>query len=305
MALEYVAQEALHAGRISGSIRPKSRKRRRASPWQSPTPAASATTAATAAPEPLVAICAVFVMPGSARKQTSGNWFTYLWPWADSSLVSMISSIVGQSMQGLATAAIANMPHPNREIRAIWGATAEESVEDNGVADLPKENQVFLLDSDEAVKGWLVRTSHFVDRTVFIVYRRPEADGRPDTPITGDRPFFSRPALVPRESEVYYDILEGEDEDLVALQKEPWTFSWTRSGHATKERIAGMRIIRQERLLCVLRARAHGFYGDWQNTDVPEEDVTWMTDNRYLVDPPEPGTEEVPHHSVCLSGLDE
>ena len=57
-----------------------------------------------------------------------------------------------------------------------------------------------------------------------------------------------------------------------------------------------MRIIRQERLLPVLRARARGFYGDWQDTDVQEEDVTWMADNRYLVDPPEPGTEEVPHH---------
>ena len=296
MALEYVAQEALRAGRISGTISPKSRKRRHASPSRSPTPAAAATTAATTAPEPLVAFRAVFVKPESARKQTSGNRFTYLWPWADPSLVSTISSIVGQSMQALAAAAIANMPHPNREIRAIWGATAEESAEDNGVADGPKGNQVFLLDSDEAVKGWLVRTSHLVDRTVFIVYRRPEADGRPDTPISGDRPFFSRTALVPRESEVYYDISEGEDEELVALRKEPRTFPWTRSGLATKERIVGMRIIRQERLLRVLRARARGFYGDWQDTDVQEEDVTWMADNRYLVDPPEPGTEEVPHH---------
>ena len=94
--------------------------------------------------------------------------------------------MVGQSMQALAAAAIANMPHPNHEIRAIWGATAEESVEDNGVAAGPKGNQVFLLDSDEAVKGWLMPTSHLVDRTVFIVYRCPEADGRPDTPISGD-----------------------------------------------------------------------------------------------------------------------
>ena len=156
MALEYVAQEALHAGRISGTISPKSRKRRRASPSQSPTPAAAATTAATTATKPLVAIRAVFVKPESARKQSSGNRFTYLWPWADSSLVSTISSIVGQSMQALAAVAIANMPHPNREIRAIWGATVEESMKDNGVTDVPKGNQVFLFNSDEAVKGWLV-----------------------------------------------------------------------------------------------------------------------------------------------------
>ena len=57
-----------------------------------------------------------------------------------------------------------------------------------------------------------------------------------------------------------------------------------------------MRIIRQERLLPLLRARAHGFYRDWQDADVQEEDVTWMANNRYLVDPLEPGTEEVPQH---------
>ena len=127
-------------------------------------------------------------------------------------------------MQALATASIANMPYPNQEIRAIWGATAEESVEDNGVMDGPKGNQVFLLDSDEEVKGWLVQTSNLVHRTVFIIYWRPEADGLLDTPISGDPPFFSRTALVPRESEVYYDISEGEDEELVALRKEPRTF---------------------------------------------------------------------------------
>ena len=153
MALEYVAPEALCAGRISGTNSPKSRKQRRASPSRSPTPAAAATTTATTAPEPLVAIRAVFVKPESARMQTPGNRFTYLWRWADSFLVSTISSIVGLSMQALAAAAITNMPQTNREIRSIWGATAEESAEDNGVADGPKGNQVFLLDRDEAVKG--------------------------------------------------------------------------------------------------------------------------------------------------------
>ena len=227
-----------------------------------------------------MAIRAVFVKPESARKQTSGNRFTYIWPWGDSSLVSTISSIVGQSMQALYAGAIANMPHPNREIWSIWGATAEESAEDNGVANGPKGNQVFLFDSDEEVKGWLVRSSHLVDRTVFIVYRCREADGQPDTPISGHRPFFSHTTLLPRESEVYYDISEGEDEELVALRKETRTFPWTRSGLATKERIVGMHIIWQKRLLHVLHARACSFYGDWQDTDVQEEDVTWMADNR-------------------------
>ena len=82
----------------------------------------------------------------------------------------------------------------------------------------------------------------------------------------------------------------------MALRKQPRTFPWTRSGLATKERIVGLCIIRQERLLHVLHARACGFYGDWQDSDVQKEDVTWMANNQYNVDPPELGTEEVPHH---------
>ena len=118
MALEYVVQKALHTGRISGTISPKSRKRCHASPSPTPTPATTtstaATTAATTAPKPLVEFRAVLVKPESARKQPPGNRFSYSWPWADSFLVSTISSIVGHSMQALAAAAIANMPHPNR-----------------------------------------------------------------------------------------------------------------------------------------------------------------------------------------------
>ena len=82
-----------------------------------------------------MAIRMVFVKPESAQKQTLGNQFTYLWPSADSFLVLTISSIVGQPMQALAGAAIAHLPHPNREIWAIWSTTAEESEEDIGVVD--------------------------------------------------------------------------------------------------------------------------------------------------------------------------
>ena len=82
----------------------------------------------------------------------------------------------------------------------------------------------------------------------------------------------------------------------MALRKEPQTFPWARSGRVTKERIVGMRIIWQARLLYVLRERAHVIYRDWQDTDVQEEDMTWMADNRYLVDLPELRTDEVPHY---------
>ena len=92
----------------------------------------------------------------------------------------------------------------------------------------------------------------------------------------------------------------------MVLRKEPRTFPWTRLDLATKECIVGMRIIWQESLLHMLHARAHGFYGDWQDTDVQEEDVTWITDNRYLVNLPEPGTEDIrkkKYHLKKLAGV--
>ena len=148
-------------------------------------------------------------------------------------------------------------------------------MEDNRVQDGSKENQVFLRDSDEVVNGWLIRTSHLVDRTEFIFYRHRGAYSRPDTPISGDRPFLSRTALDPRESEIYYNIFEDEDEESVVLRREPcqWTFPSTRSDLTTQERIVGIHIIQQERLLCMLHTQARGFYGDWQDTDVQEEDM--------------------------------
>ena len=55
-----------------------------------------------------------------------------------------------------------------------------------------------------------------------------------------------------------------------------------------------MRIGQQERLLRALRARAVGFYDDWQDSEVEHDEIEWMADNRYIVDPPEPGSESLP-----------
>ena len=112
--------------------------------------------------------------------------------------------------------------------------------------------------------------------------------------MPGDRPFFSRAAVVPREREVYFDIAEDEDDELRALKKEPRLLPWTRAGLKKKERIVLLRIARQERLLQALRARALGFYDDWQDSEVEDDEIEWMAENRYIVDPPEPGSEPLP-----------
>ena len=292
VALEYVIQEALRAGRVSGALSSRSAKRRRCV-GDSTSPGPSGEAVAAAASETHVAIRVVFVRPEEALKtKDAARWFTYFWPPNDDSHVPTITSITRvqaeQTMQALAASAVANMPNPDREIRSIWGVTEE------GGVYAPRKEKVFLIDSDEAVKGWLVWTSNLVEPTIFVVYRRPSGDPRPNTPIPGNRPFFSHAAHLPRECDVYIDIAEEEDDELSALQKEPQSLPWSRSGLAMKERIVGMRIIRQQRLLRVLRARARGFYEDWEDTDVLKDEVSWMAGNRYIVNPPEVGSEDVP-----------
>jgi hypothetical protein len=293
-ALEYIVQEALRAGRNSGAI--SSSKKRRADAITDLNDEAGPSTsskraAATDAP-PIMAVRAVFVCPDSATRTDKDSQFPFLWPQFDHSLVRTITSFSSPTLEALVKSLVANMPSATREIRSIWGVTVEQA----GNTRAPEESNVFLLDSDAAVQGWVLGTSNFLERTVYLVYRRQtDVDNpRPDTPILGNRPFFSRAAVLPKEKDVYFDIGEDEDNELAALRKEPKSLPWARTSLQTKERIVAMRIIRQQRLLQVLRARARGFYDDWSDTEVDDDEVTWLSENRYLVDPPKPGTEELP-----------
>ena len=292
-ALEYIIQEALRAGRNSGAISSSEKRRTEAITDPNDEASPSSSKSLTNAP-PVIAVRAVFVCPDRAIRMDDESSFTFLWPRNDHSIVTTISSFTSPTLKALVESLVANMPIATREIRSIWGVTMEEP--QAGEAQAPAAHQVFLLDTDAAVHGWILETSKFLQRTVYLVYRRQTdvADPRPDTPIPGNRPFFSRAAVIPKESDVYFDIGEDEVDELTALRKEPKSLPWARLSLQTKERAVAMRIIRQQRLLKVLRARARAFYADWEDTEVDDDEVTWLAENRYLVDPPQPGSEEVP-----------
>jgi hypothetical protein len=93
------------------------------------------------------------------------------------------------------------------------------------------------------------------------------------------------------EKDTYIDIGEEEDDELEAHKKEPKSLPWALKSLQTKESLVCKRIIRQQRLLRVLRARARAIHEDWEDTEVAEDDVPWLSTNRYITNPPQPGSE--------------
>lgn len=298
VALEYFAQEALRAGRTSGVLtspeKQRRRTRREAESNESdeeeslPPPAKRPRES----PVPATAIRAIFVCPEQAARTDEASLFAFKWPRYDESLVATITSFFSTTVENLAQAITTGMPHPSRDIRAIWGVLVEESPDSEVQA--PNKHQVFLLDNDNAVHGWILRTHSFLERTVYVVYHRiPQGDepAGADTPIPGNRPFFSLGQVVSPEKDIYTDIGEEEDDELEAHKKEPKSLPWARKSLQTKESLVCKRIIRQQRLLSVLRARARAIYEDWEDTEVAEDDVPWLLSNRYISNPPQPGSE--------------
>ena len=65
-----------------------------------------------------------------------------------------------------------------------------------------------ILKDDQALSGWLARTSHLTDPLLYVVYHRNPSDPAwPDSPIPGNCPFFDQSALLPEAPDVpMYDI---------------------------------------------------------------------------------------------------
>jgi hypothetical protein len=239
-----------------------------------------------------IAITVAYVSPEMAEKQ-EGQSFTYKWPREDDSLVVTMNSLGSStSLSDLTQSLVHSIPDSTRTIRAIWAVT----VEDDGVLKAARKDKVVILHDDQALSGWLARASHLTDPLLYVVYHRNPSDpARPDSPIPGNRPFFDQSALLPEAPDIpVYDIDEEEDVEDSAFKEKPRSLPWSRASLKKREIIVQKRIIRQQRMLKCIRARAVGFYADWTNTDVDESEVTWLNDNPYIINPPLPGTISLP-----------
>jgi len=242
-----------------------------------------------------VPITAVYVSPEDAlRSEDNAGLFPFLWPVEDESLIVTLTSIdiADITIPKLAAALTTAMPHSTRTIRAIWGVISEKQ-EGKG----PKKDKVFLLHDDHALQGWIARTKAFPDRTMYVVYYRLPSgkdSKQSDTPISGNRPFFHQDEVLPAPDVVVYDIPESEDDEDAVYKAKPRSLPWSRKNLKKREILVQKRIIRQTRMLQAIRARALGFYANWENTVVGADEVSWLADNKYIKDPPTAGSVPLP-----------
>jgi hypothetical protein len=239
-----------------------------------------------------IAITVAYVSPEMAEKP-EGQSFTYKWPWEDDSLVVTMNSLGSSTfLSDLTQSLVYSIPDLTRTIRAIWVVT----VEDDRVLKTARKDKVVILHDNQALSEWLARASHLTDPLLYVVYHHNPSDpARPDSPIPGNRPFFDQSALVPEAPDVpVYEIDEEEDVEDSEFKEKPQSLPWSQASLKKRVFIVEKCIIRQQRMLKCIRARAVGFYADWTNTDVDESEDTWLYDNPYIINLLLPGSISLP-----------
>jgi hypothetical protein len=235
-----------------------------------------------------IAITVAYVSPEMAKKH-EGQSFTYMWPQENDSLVVKMNSLGSSTSLGhLTQSLVHSISDSTRTIQAICAVT----VEDDGVLKAARKNKVVILHDDQVLSGWVTQASHSTNPLVYVVYHRNPSDpARPDSLIPGNHLFFDQSALLPDAPDFpMYEIDEEEDIEHSTFKEKPPSLPLSWASLKNRVIIIQKHIIRQQRMLKYIRARALGLYADWTNTDVDESEVIWLNDNPYIMNPPLLGT---------------
>ncbi|KAI5790044.1 hypothetical protein FPQ18DRAFT_391306 [Pyronema domesticum] len=96
----------------------------------------------------------------------------------------------------------------------------------------------------------------------------------------------------PCEEDMCPDIDEDVDDENHAYRQTPGSLPISINALRAREITIVKRIIRQKRLLKIMRNRARAIHGDqWENGKILKEDVGFLADHKYIVEPPAPGSE--------------
>jgi hypothetical protein len=187
------------------------------------------------------------------------------------------------------TAALEVLVDPNRRIRCLYGIRSEPE----GNEPAPQAWKAGLLSNDSTVQGWLNQTRFNSDRMLYCVLW--STGGRPDTPPPGPRAYLDH-----EETTQAFDIGEESDDESARERPNPRNFPRTKIGFVATIRCIRKRIIRQTRYYTIIRNKAIARFPDIDESafEVNENEVAWLLNHNWLVEPPTAGS-LVAHASVA------
>jgi len=125
-----------------------------------------------------------------------------------------------------------------------------------------------------------------------VIYRGQQADGTAgvQTPMSGGRSYLPLDGILPPPAEDMIGDIMGESQH----NGETWrpnrgSFPTTKTGSQKFERKLQRRIVRQQRLLEVIRNLAFGLFPDYDQSLITDEDVAWLRKHDHIVNPPAAG----------------
>lgn len=98
--------------------------------------------------------------------------------------------------------------------------------------------------------------------------------------------------LPPNEADVIINISKDEDEEVEACCVAPRSLPTRICPFQAKEVIMQCRLAQQQRLPKIIQAQSKAIHGNnWENANMNENEVSFLSNHKYMVDPPAPGSQ--------------
>jgi len=197
--------------------------------------------------------------------------------------------MVDTTILSIVNAAITGLPHPSQTIRELWGCLEEPKGDGGKYA----RNVTPIIDNNTAA-GWVKAAMKLSNPTLFcVVYRGRQADSTEgaQTPLNGGCSYLPLDDILPPPAEDMIDnIGEESDDDGEMRRPNPRSFPTTKTGFQKLQWKLQKRILRQQRYLGAIQNYALGLFADYEQSVVADEDVAWLREHDYIVNPPAAGS---------------
>ena len=188
----------------------------------------------------------------------------------------------------IVNAAIASLPDPSLKIWELWRCR-EEPNWDGG----PHARNVTRIFDNNTAAEWVKAVMNCNNPTLFcVIHHGQQTDGTSgaQTPMSGSRRYLPLDDILPpRDKDMINDSGEESEDDAEMRWQNPRNIPMTKTGFSMFERKLQRRILRLQRYLEVIRNHALGFFVDYEQSIVPDQDVVWLHKHDHIVNPPATG----------------